>query len=90
MMLVEALRRLIPGVNYHGEHAEFCPCSADQRIRQKDAAEPLFLVLPVHGQPSQQHRRYDRITGKLFGNLGGQCIHRDAGGRKRVVGRNSS
>jgi hypothetical protein len=41
VMLVETLRRLVPGVNQHRKHAEFSARRARQRIRQENATESL-------------------------------------------------
>jgi hypothetical protein len=47
-------RRAASGVNHHGKYTEFSACRAIQPIGQKNATEPLPLVITCHGKPYWQ------------------------------------
>ena len=84
VLLVEALRGIVLGVDIEGKGADVAGGDILDGVREKGAAELAALRCRRDGEPAHQHRRHHRITRQRFDERVGQFRQRRAGGAQHV------
>ncbi len=83
--LVKSPRSLVLCIHHHGEGGNLAANGTTKRIGEQEPAVAFTLMLPIHGQPSQQRGRDEWISRQAAGHIGGKLGELHAGCRQSVI-----